>query len=136
MLLPLKWVTRYKRAPEVIGGSLFSAGIVSNAAAFQFVAHGKVSRIWNSSSYGPNAVRVQSTLNGKLYNVDYGHMSSQNVWVGQSVRAGETIGQIGRLGNAFTGGSANLWPTHVHISVWRPIVEGNSWYRGFVQPWW
>ncbi|MEJ7673295.1 MAG: hypothetical protein WKF59_11415 [Chitinophagaceae bacterium] len=40
---------------------------------------GKVTRIGGSKSYGRNFVRTSSTINNKLYNVDYGHMSEASV---------------------------------------------------------
>ena len=68
---------------------------------------------------------------GKLYNVDYGHFKSTSVQIGQIVKAGTTLGQIGWVGNILSM-SAKYYPTHLHVSVWRD-VNGN---RGFVKPWW
>jgi murein DD-endopeptidase MepM/ murein hydrolase activator NlpD len=88
---------------------------------------GKVIQIGGSKSYGPNFVRTSSTINGKVYNVDYGHMSKALVTMNKPISAGSLIGKIGRMGIP-----AGM-PTHVHIAVWRPIMGGR---QGFVMPWW
>jgi RHS repeat-associated protein len=90
---------------------------------------GKVTRMWNSRAYGPNATRISTTLNGKYYNVDYGHLSESVLSLNQSVSAGDLVGYMGRMGNI----AGTSFPTHVHIAVWRPL-PGNV--MGFVQPWW
>lgn len=90
---------------------------------------GKVIQIGGSNVYGPNFVRTSSTINGKLYNVDYGHMSAQTVTKGASINGGNLIGKIGRMGNNFP----SVSPTHVHISVWRPVPQAP---QGFVRNWW
>ncbi|HRY97474.1 MAG TPA: peptidoglycan DD-metalloendopeptidase family protein [Bacteroidales bacterium] len=88
---------------------------------------GKVIRIGNSRAYGENFVRTSSAINGKTYNVDYGHMSKRVVTLNKTVTAGQKIGEMGRLGYA-----GSLFPTHVHIAVWRPV----NGVQGFVMPWW
>ncbi|HRS52083.1 MAG TPA: RHS repeat-associated core domain-containing protein [Candidatus Marinimicrobia bacterium] len=88
---------------------------------------GTVTKIGLGKSYGPESVRVNSVLNGKNYNVDYGHLSKSIVAAGDVVRSGDLIGYMGRYG------IPNGSPTHVHISVWRPLPGG---YQGFVMPWW
>ena len=89
---------------------------------------GKVIQVGNSKAYGPNFVRTSSVINGKTYNVDYGHMSQASVSQNQFVFAGKTlVGKIGRFN------ISNGMPTHVHIAIWRPI-QGNL--QGFVMPWW
>ena len=88
---------------------------------------GTVTQIGGSKAYGDHFVRVSSSINGKMYNVDYGHMSSHAVSLKESVIAGETIiGKMGRLGNL----TNSSFPTHVHISVWRPV----NGLQGFVMP--
>ena len=88
---------------------------------------GTVTKLGGSKDYGSNLVRTSSVINGKTYNVDYGHMSCYTVSKGEFVHAGYNIGEMGRLGN-LTGTS----PTHVHIAVWRPV----NGLQGFVMPWW
>ncbi len=88
---------------------------------------GTVTRVGGSKPYGPNFVRTSSTINGRTYNVDYGHMSQSAVTVNKAVSAGQQIGQMGRMGIP-----AGM-PTHVHIAVWRPLPGG---LQGFVMPWW
>jgi RHS repeat-associated protein len=90
---------------------------------------GKVTRIGGSKAYGEHFVRTSSVINGKTYNVDYGHMSSHTVTLKETVSAGKTIvGHMGRLGNL----AGTTYPTHVHIAVWRPV----NGIQGFVMPWW
>ena len=91
---------------------------------------GKVSYVGPAKGYG-NMVQIKSSISGKIYNFDYGHFKSFAIKVGQTVKGGDLLGQIGRVGN-ITSMSAQHYPTHVHISVWR-YVNGN---RGFVKPWW
>jgi RHS repeat-associated protein len=89
---------------------------------------GTVIKIGGSKAYGENFVRTSSTINGKTYNVDYGHMSKHFVTINKDVTAGQTIGQMGRLGNI----AGTSYPTHVHIAVWQPV----NGLQGFVMPWW
>jgi len=89
---------------------------------------GKVTRLWNSRAYGPNATRIYSTINGKYYNVDYGHLSKSALALNQVVSVGGLVGYMGRLGNI----AGTSFPTHVHIAIWRPL-PGNV--MGFVMPW-
>jgi hypothetical protein len=90
---------------------------------------GKVTRIGGSKFYGKNFVRTSSTINNKLYNVDYEHMSEASVTLNKTINAGNVIGKMGRLGNL----AGTSFPTHVHIAIWRPVSGG---LQGFVQPWW
>ena len=92
---------------------------------------GEVIKIGGSKDYGEHFVRTSSSINGKSYNVDYGHMSDHSVARYQRVAAGETIGKMGRLGNL----AGSSYPTHVHIAVWRPINIGGQ-TMGFVMPHW
>jgi len=78
--------------------------------------------------YGGHSVRTSSSINGINYTVDYGQLQSNVVTVGQDVSAGDLVGCMGRLGNL----AGTSYPTHVHISVWRPVC-GNV---GLVMPWW
>jgi len=87
---------------------------------------GQVTRVGLGKSYGPNAVRTQSVINDKIYNVDYGHLSKSAVVVGDKVSSGTSI--IGYMGRA---GIPSYAPTHVHIAVWRPLPNG---LMGFVMP--
>ncbi|MEW6773492.1 MAG: RHS repeat-associated core domain-containing protein [Bacteroidota bacterium] len=89
---------------------------------------GKVIKIGGSKAYGENFVRTSSIINGKTYNVDYGHMSKSVVTLDKTVIAGQKIGEMGRLGNL----ANTSFPTHVHIAVWRPV----NGLQGFVMPWW
>ncbi len=90
---------------------------------------GKVIKIGGSKAYGENFVRTSSTINGKTYNVDYGHMSKSVVSIDKmTTTAGQKIGEMGRLGNL----AGSSFPTHVHIAVWRPV----NGLQGFVMPWW
>ena len=91
---------------------------------------GKVSYVGHAEGYG-KMVQIKSSISGKIYNVDYGHFKSISVKIGQTVKAGNLLGQIGRVGNILSM-SAKHYPTHVHVSIWR-YVNGN---RGFVKPWW
>ncbi|MCX6232098.1 MAG: FG-GAP-like repeat-containing protein [Bacteroidetes bacterium] len=91
---------------------------------------GKVIYVGNSKDYGPNFVRTSSMINGKNYNVDYGHMSQSAVSLHQNVNSGQLIGKMGREGNLY----GTSFPTHVHIAVWRP-VQGNP-CMGYVMPSW
>ena len=88
---------------------------------------GDVIRVGHKGSYGPHTVRTSSMINGKNYYVDYGHLSKSAVTVGQNVNAGNLIGYMGRHG------IPSIYPTHVHIAIWRPLPGG---LMGFVQPWW
>jgi hypothetical protein len=90
---------------------------------------GEVTKVWNSIDYGPNATRISTMLNGKYYNVDYGHLSERLVSLHQYVNSGDLIGYMGRLGNI----AGTNYPTHVHIAVWRPLPNR---IMGFVQPSW
>lgn len=87
---------------------------------------GKVTQVGGSNAYGPNFVRTSSTINGKTYNVDYGHMSKSVVTLNKAVSTGDMVGYMGRMG------IPNGMPTHVHIAVWRPV----NGLQGFVMPWW
>jgi hypothetical protein len=89
---------------------------------------GTVTKIGGSKDYGKHFVRTSSLINGKTYNVDYGHMSMNTVSVKDVVSAGQKIGELGRLGNL----ANTTFPTHVHISVWRPVGS----IQGFVMPSW
>jgi RHS repeat-associated protein len=80
-------------------------------------------------AYGKYSVRTNSVINGKTYNVDYGHLQSNVVTLNQTIEPGQTIGYMGRLGNV-----PAYAPTHVHIAVWRPVPGVAS--QGFVMPWW
>jgi len=87
---------------------------------------GQVTRVGLGKAYGPNAVRTQSVINDKIYNVDYGHLSKSAVVVGDKVSSGTSI--IGSMGRA---GIPSYAPTHVHIAVWRALPNG---LMGFVMP--
>lgn len=90
---------------------------------------GKVTQIGGSKAYGANFVRTSSVINGKTYNVDYGHMSKTVLTLTKpEIRAGGLIGYMGRLGNL----ANSTFPTHVHIAVWRPV----NGLQGFVMPSW
>jgi len=80
--------------------------------------------------YGKYAIRTRSLINSKTYYVDYGHLSNNVLSVNQSIRAGDLVGYMGRLGNL----ANTTFPTHVHIAIWRPILGGSK--MGFVKPWW
>jgi murein DD-endopeptidase MepM/ murein hydrolase activator NlpD len=87
---------------------------------------GQVTRVGLGKAYGPNAVRTQSIINGRTYNVDYGHLSKSLVLAGDKVSSGTSV--IGYMGRA---GIPSYAPTHVHIAVWRPLPNG---LMGFVVP--
>jgi RHS repeat-associated protein len=87
---------------------------------------GQVTRVGLGKAYGPNAVRTQSVINGRTYNVDYGHLSKSLVLAGDKVTSGTSV--IGYMGRA---GIPSYAPTHVHIAVWRPLPNG---LMGFVMP--
>ena len=88
---------------------------------------GKVTQIGSKSSLGANNVRTISTINGKQWNVDYGHLSEACVRVNELVMTGDQVGLMGRLGYENT-----IYPTHVHIQVWRTIDNVQS----YVMPSW
>ncbi len=81
-------------------------------------------------AYGEYSVRTQSIINTKIYNVDYGHLSRNVLSIGQRISAGDLVGYMGRLGNL----AGTSFPTHVHISIWRPLQGCPS--MGFVRPHW
>ncbi|HBY20941.1 MAG TPA: hypothetical protein DEG71_08025, partial [Clostridiales bacterium] len=89
---------------------------------------GNVIRVGSKGSYGTQSVRTSSIINGKEYYVDYGHLSKSAVFVGDKVNASQLIGYMGRQG------IPSIYPTHVHIAVWRPLTGTPS--MGFVKPWW
>ena len=89
---------------------------------------GKVTQIGGSKAYGANFVRTSSVINGKTYNVDYGHMSKTVLTLKQAINAKDLVGYMGRLGNL----AGSSFPTHVHIAVWRPV----NGLQGFVMPSW
>ncbi len=123
------WTRRYANGnPKPHFGIDYSGEVGDDVYAMY---DGEVIRIGGSREYGEHFVRTSSAINGKTYNVDYGHMSSHSVSLNQSVKGGDLIGLMGRGGNL-----ANTnFPTHVHIAVWRPISSlGKS--MGFVKPLW
>jgi murein DD-endopeptidase MepM/ murein hydrolase activator NlpD len=88
---------------------------------------GIVSKVGPSKDLGSRLVRLTCTLNGKKWFVDYGHLSSVTVAIGEAIRAGARIGSMGR------DGILPGIPTHVHIQIWRYVDKG---VRGFVKPRW
>lgn len=80
--------------------------------------------------YGQYSVRTSAVLNTKNYYVDYGHLQANVVTIDQTVKAGQMVGYMGKLGSTFT----TATPTHVHIAVWRPI-SFKGYTMGFVRPW-
>ncbi|MDO9353897.1 MAG: M23 family metallopeptidase, partial [Solirubrobacteraceae bacterium] len=89
---------------------------------------GKVTQIGGSKAYGPNFVRTSSLINGKTYNVDYGHLSKNVLSLKSFVTSKDLIGYMGRLGNL----AGSSFPTHVHIAIWRSV----NGLQGFVMPSW
>lgn len=69
---------------------------------------GEVVRAGNDGGKAGNRVWIKGT-DGRYY--FYAHLSSINVQVGQQVSAGQTVGGVGRTGNART------TPPHLHFSV-------------------
>lgn len=71
-------------------------------------ASGIVSYAGNMGGYG-NVVIVTHSINGQTHATVYGHMSSINVSVGQSVSQGQQVGGMGSTGRS-TG-------THLHFEI-------------------
>jgi len=85
---------------------------------------GEVSKIGLGPDLGPYAVRIKSEINGLNYFVDYGYLAANHVNVGDYINAGDIIGYMGREG------IRNGYPTHVHVAIWRYLLNG---IRGFVR---
>jgi murein DD-endopeptidase MepM/ murein hydrolase activator NlpD len=115
-------------------GKKWHAGIdIGNnegASVFAF-ANGKVTRAsWQNASkhkvgFGKRIVIEHNlkTKNGKpvkIYSV-YGHLKTMNVKAGDTVKAGDVIGTVGRTGNAY-----NVPNTHLHFEVRVGSYPGNS----------
>ncbi|ANU27002.1 murein hydrolase activator EnvC family protein [Planococcus versutus] len=71
-------------------------------------ASGVVSHAGNMGGYG-NVVIITHSINGQTHSTVYGHMSSINVSVGQSVSQGQQVGGMGNTGRS-TG-------THLHFEI-------------------
>src|SRR5690606_3040446 len=71
-------------------------------------ASGMVSYAGNMGGYG-NVVILTHSINGQTHATVYGHMSSINVSVGQSVGQGQQVGGMGNTGRS-TG-------THLHFEI-------------------
>ncbi|MGO1543898.1 MAG: M23 family metallopeptidase [Gulosibacter sp.] len=79
------------------------------------MADGTVTNVsYGGTSYG-NYIEVQHTIDGQTVTTLYAHLSAINVSVGQTVSAGETIGNVGNTGVS-TG-------AHLHFEV---IVGGSK----------
>ena len=86
---------------------------------------GIVSKMGPSKDFGSRLVRLTCIVNGKKWFVDYGHLSSVTVAIGEAIEAGTRIGSMGR------DGILPGIPTHVHIQIWRYLDKGVS---GFIEP--
>ncbi len=60
---------------------------------------GKVTKVSASGPYG-NHVQIEHNVDGQTWTTVYAHMHKVNVKLGQTVRQGEAIGQIGTTGNS------------------------------------
>ena len=89
------------------GIDIAKAGNVPILAA----ADGTVSRVQKDGTFGTygNLIMIVHKIGGKTYETVYAHLRSYNVKVGQSVKAGQTIGMMGN-----TGGSTGQ---HLHFEV-------------------
>lgn len=89
------------------------------AAVGSMAAGTVVATDYGSTSYG-NYIDVEHTINGQTILTRYAHLSSINVSVGQSVAAGETIGNVGNTGVS-TGAHLHL-EVHVNGSTTDPLA--------------
>lgn len=89
-------------------------------AAVGSMASGTVTNIdYGSTSYGIY-IDVEHTVNGETILTRYAHLSAVNVSVGQSVSAGETIGNVGNTG--VSTGAHLHFEVHVNGSVTDPLA--------------
>lgn len=89
-------------------------------AAVGSMAAGTVTNIdYGSTSYGIY-IDVEHTVNGQTILTRYAHLSAVNVSVGQSVAAGETIGNVGNTG--VSTGAHLHFEVHVNGSVTDPLA--------------
>lgn len=98
-------------------GPEFHYGIdLANSAGTSIVASadGVVSYASPLSSYG-NVIMITHNINGSIYTTLYAHLRSFNVQVGQSVKQGEKIAEMGSTGRA-TGPHLHF---EVHTGTWR-----------------
>ncbi|MCC9621608.1 peptidoglycan DD-metalloendopeptidase family protein [Thalassospira sp. MA62] len=60
---------------------------------------GKVTKVSSSGPYG-NHIQIEHNVDGQKWTTVYAHLHKVDVKTGQSVRQGESIGQIGNTGNS------------------------------------
>ena len=72
---------------------------------------------WNDGTGKANYVDVLNEANGLIYR--YYHLASTSVQEGQSVKAGQVIGQMGNTGHVLPKPNAQhpTWGTHLHFGV-------------------
>ncbi|MDD3645996.1 MAG: M23 family metallopeptidase [Candidatus Gracilibacteria bacterium] len=103
------WGASYKYGWDVgNGGHLGTDIATSQGTPVYSIADGKVINAKSDLSWGKH-VTVEHTIRGKKVFSNYSHLSKLNVNVGDTVRAGTKVGEVGSTGNS-TG-------NHLHFQI-------------------
>ncbi len=81
------------------------------------IAGGRVSSVATTETLGLHVVIEHRLRNGETYYSVYGHFDSTSVSVGQEVKPGQQIGNVGMTGNTSA--------PHLHLQVDRGIAGGH-----------
>jgi len=84
----------------------------NNGASVYSMASGKVTESKYFGALG-NIVGVYYRMNGQDYYVVYAHLQSRKVKVGQQVKAGQILGNVG--------GTGGPYPAHLHVEVLKGV---------------
>ncbi|NDK31442.1 M23 family metallopeptidase, partial [Nesterenkonia haasae] len=110
------------RCSSTPGASTYHLGqdlVAPDGTPFRSIAAGTVVSTQHGTSSRAGHVMVRHNIGGKTYHSRYLHVwnGTSHVQVGDSVRAGQTIGLVGNSGVSST--------PHLHLEIW----EG-AWYSG------
>ncbi len=93
-------------------------------------ANGTIVYVKNKYSCGGNIIYMHSFVGGKKYTLEFAHLRSINVKIGQSVKQGQVIGTVG--------GDQSTWyydsctsGTHLHYAISNGYYFGNATWNEF-----
>lgn len=82
------------------------------------IADGKICAVGRAKGYGYWVAINHGTINGQIVTSEYGHISSWNVKIGQTVKQGQII--------ALSGNTGSSQGPHLHLTIREGVFQGTA----------